>query len=540
MKLSKGFWVLVTFFLILPILVVIALLLFFYGNINDIPDIILKNRNHLTLNAASYPTLSETINYTITGYSIIVTGIFSYVVWKTSVRSYEVAEAVKSLEDNRDKEAIRQGALITYYELLTGFSNLRELYISVILENVSPSPQKMFFSDDWVKNISTLRDKLNSSELNYIHRLFNNFLILKSLLDSGEDREKLAIYINIMLADNFAEFIPMELIQNNFGSAMKYLNRDNYIVLTKIRLSSFTQKEVVVTEVKEGQLVLVGQNPVYRGRVTNNLFEGEGTLYNEEGMPKLEGIFNKGQFITGKIYEYYESSNILYEVELENDMLKSGYMKKNGECDLPYYFKGDFTDNEISNGFVTLFSNHIITYEGSVKEGEFSGKGIRYSRGLVKFKGEFSKGDIIYGEQFGQKGFYFKGQFKYNRPWTGEIRNLSNDYVLDFSGDLVEGKPHDGKGYIFQNDQDGNDRYFQEWQEERDVHHDDYYNDDEFSQQQEDWFHEQSNKNIRKSYHRWEDFIKAEWSNGEVKELEDRESNKKVVYYTGSKKTDEN
>lgn len=130
MRKSK-FLIIVAVLLFVPILIVYLVSFMLYGNVIEMLSIILSNRNQLTFSAESYPTLSETINYMIAGYSIVVTGIFSYVVWRTSVRSYEVAEAVMRLEENRDEEMIRQGALISYYELLTGFSNLRELFISV-------------------------------------------------------------------------------------------------------------------------------------------------------------------------------------------------------------------------------------------------------------------------------------------------------------------------------------------------------------------------------------------------------------------------
>jgi len=120
---------------------------------------IFQNRNNINLSLEIYPTLSEAINYTISGYSIIVTGIFSYALLKTSIKSYEIAESIKSLESNRDREQIRQSALIVYYELLTGFSNVKDLYVSVVLNNTSPNPKRLFFSEDWVKNIALLKNE---------------------------------------------------------------------------------------------------------------------------------------------------------------------------------------------------------------------------------------------------------------------------------------------------------------------------------------------------------------------------------------------
>lgn len=141
----KKIWIAIILILFMPVFLVFTFSFLFFGNFVEIIKVIIGNRNNLTFNADAYPTLSEVIDYTVAGYSIIITGIFSYVLLKTSVRGYEVAEAVKSLEENRDKEIVRQNALIIYYELLTGYSNLRELYISVVLEGALPNPNRMFF-----------------------------------------------------------------------------------------------------------------------------------------------------------------------------------------------------------------------------------------------------------------------------------------------------------------------------------------------------------------------------------------------------------
>lgn len=78
---------------------IIILSYMFFGIVIEIVSIIFSNRSNLTFSAEAYPTLSEVIGYTIAGYLIIVTGILSYFIWRTRVRSYEVTEAVKSLTE---------------------------------------------------------------------------------------------------------------------------------------------------------------------------------------------------------------------------------------------------------------------------------------------------------------------------------------------------------------------------------------------------------------------------------------------------------
>lgn len=531
MRISKKSLIIVAVLLFVPILILYLVSFTLYGNVFEMLSIILSNRNQLTFSAEAYPTLSETIDYMVAGYSIVVTGIFSYVVWRTSVQSYEVAEAVKKLEENRDKEMIRQGALISYYELLTGFSNLRELFISVNLENSLPNPKRMFFSDDWVKNISTLRDKLTPTEINEVHKIYNRFLTLKSLLETEVEREKLKTVIDDIISESFSNFFPKELLKIDYGNIMKYLKSDYYIILSKIRVSSYTLKEINTTKFEDSILISISDKPVYSGKVSNNLYEGKGVLYTEEGFTKYEGIFEKGKFVSGKAMEYYENGDILYEMEYQNGTLISGCLMKakDERSENPNYFIGEMINNKIYTGYTTEFYNNKILYEGFIKERQYSGQGTLYKNGRKILEGIFIEGSIVKGRKFDSPSF--EGEFKNDRPWIGTIKGYSDKIIYDFEGHIIDGQPYEGSGLVFLNDYKGETRDYREFLEEsRNL---DFDIMDQLSKEEivdiEENQQAQLNKSRREEYDQWENFIQANWIKGQIKEKENKEGNIEVL-----------
>lgn len=532
MKIEKKFWIVIGLLLLIPLVVTIILSFMFFGDPLEIIKVVVQNRNKLTFSAEAYPTLSEAINYLITGYSIVITGTFSYVIWKTSVRSYEVAEAVKSLEEKRDLETVRQSALIVYYELLTAFSNLRDLYISVVIENKSPNPNKLFFSEDWIKNISLLRDILSPAEINEIHKIYSRFLTIKNLLEVEVVQSKLVEHIKETVNKSFASFLFENFIRYNFGDVTKYLKRDCYIILSKIRIASYTAEKIEKTQEGNTCLITVNNIRFYRGSIVDGLFEGNGTLYTEHGLVKYEGVFRKGRFITGNAKEYHDSGKVLFEIAYENDRKLHGNLTKEAASQMePYYFNGEFLNNEIINGYVTQFDrDHKILYEGYLKDDKFSGKGTLYNNGNKRYEGLFEEGEFVYGKQFAE--MLFEGEFRNQKPFTGKVKNYSNYIVREFNGRIVEGQPFEGHGLIFQKDYNGRSRDYREFLEEsREFNEYEVDHDDEYGRRQQEWI----NNYTREEYSNWEDYIFADWINGDFKEREDKEENKRVFYIGNNK-----
>ena len=174
---------LVLIILILPLIIGNIFLYFIFGNLTDafMKMFELKGRPNVTSDAVT--SLSNILALILTIYSILITAVFSYLVWRVSQGSLQVSRELKNLEVHRDSESEREQALIVYYDIQRGFSYLRNLYISLLLKNQNPNPIRLFFSDDWIKNVASLRNKLSRSELNKVYELYNEFYIDSLIAD---------------------------------------------------------------------------------------------------------------------------------------------------------------------------------------------------------------------------------------------------------------------------------------------------------------------------------------------------------------------
>ncbi|WP_410502938.1 hypothetical protein RIF24_06710 [Exiguobacterium acetylicum] len=538
------------FSLSIPIVALTLLSFIFYGDLFKLIPFISDNRNKIKLSTEVYPTLSEAINYTISGYSIIITGIFSYALLKTSIKSYEIAESIKSLESNRDRESVRQSALIVYYELLTGFSNIKDLYTSIVLNDSSPNPKRLFLSDDWVKNISLLKDKLNEYEINEIFKIYSRFLTIKSILESYDEPEtnntgnshyeKIRHDLINEIENSFLSFIPKGVLNNDFGNVEKLLKREYYLLLQKIKIATYDIQKIKRCNIDGLETLFVNETKLYEGEFLDNEFNGKGTLYTFAGLEKYKGDFLKGKFISGVSKEYYEDdeNKIMYEVIYEKNKKIQGLLNK-VEGDMlveKNYINGSFDGDIIYTGDTIQYDDkHKIVYVGQLLNGKFDGEGKYFIKGKIKYEGTFKNDLIIKGNEFKNGKLYFKGDFKNEMAYNGQIKNYSNSYVEQFNGILKEGKPYTGKGYIYQNDSSGWDR---DWllnsyhYEEQEIENYDI----EYYESMEEDYAEQQNNYIRETYSTWQNYIKANWENGSFEEQENLETNIKVFYQEISKK----
>lgn len=155
--------------IIIPIGITLFLVDYFVVDISQVTELFSSYSRKLTITANDFPTLSEIIYYLICIYTLIITGIFSWVIWQTSKKSNQLAEEIKIKEENRDKENVRENALIIYYDLTLAFEDLRKLFISRIINKEKSTPSRIFLSNDWIKNVAILRDKLKPEETNDIY-----------------------------------------------------------------------------------------------------------------------------------------------------------------------------------------------------------------------------------------------------------------------------------------------------------------------------------------------------------------------------------
>ena len=101
--------------------------------------------------------------------------VFTLLVWCTY-------EKLKNIEIKRDQLHINENATIIYYDLILGFKDLVELRNSSMSE-----PKSLYFSDDWIKNISALSSVLSPIQLELLYHLYGKLYTFKNHLDCYQE-----------------------------------------------------------------------------------------------------------------------------------------------------------------------------------------------------------------------------------------------------------------------------------------------------------------------------------------------------------------
>ncbi|MGG3402938.1 hypothetical protein ABER90_19315, partial [Bacillus paranthracis] len=236
-KLSKKQKNMIACFFLIPFIISLAIGYMIFGNYSEALSKMWAYKGKPNATASSITSLSYIFTILIAFYTFGTTFVFSYLVWKTSKGSLVVSEKLQKLEFQREEEIIRENALIVYYDLQRGISNLQDIYINYELKGLEAKPSKIYFSSDWIKNVANLRDQLTEQELNKVYKLYEQFHVLQNLLEKHESNtydEELKTQLKILTEDVFANFIPLQVLKkHSVFSANELVNIDLYVILKK-------------------------------------------------------------------------------------------------------------------------------------------------------------------------------------------------------------------------------------------------------------------------------------------------------------------
>lgn len=131
----------------------------------------------------------------------------------------------------------------------------------------------------------------------------------------------------------------------------------------------------------------------YQGQWEDDVYSGNGCLYNKNGKLIYDGEFKNGvAHGKGKVYSYY--NKLFYEGEFVN-----GYIEGNGteyKPDGSIKYQGGFKQNRYDGDGVLYYPNGKKEYEGQWKSGVREGKGSAYNKlGIKTYSGQW-KNDFKY------------------------------------------------------------------------------------------------------------------------------------------------
>lgn len=510
-----------------------------YGNLIDAMIMIFGNRGNISETYNSFSLLYSLI-------SIIVSSVFSYLVYRMSVYSYEISKKMSELELEREKDFLNKDATIILTMITRNFNVIREMYKESLDSSQGYAIKKLVLSESWIENIANLmkgrQNVFNENELNQTCNIFEDFVKLNKLVKGIEDGVGSKIFteeLSLIMEKYFNKNIPVQLYSKiHTETISELLNIECFVLLRKLHYLATKSSQIEEKKSKKScEIKILGRN--FCESDNSSIFEGNIRLYDDYGYIKFKGSIVDNTIICKEYYGYSKKNQKLYEFVFDKNTLESQkqYIKKlkvynnkpSEKLFLPYYFNYEIDEESRKTGIWTKYDkqNQLIFHGSMINKKKEGRCYFKYKQTV--YKGWFKNNQIVEGElckRFGEYEAGFIGEFYKGEPWNGELTNysiydeLNDNIVYRFSGNIKGGMLCNGFGYTRLRVTDSYTQYEKEIQimEENNLYDEERYQDDEYVATL--W-----NEGIRNNNSAYADYIKNEWVKGEKRQLEEQEVN---------------
>ena len=303
-------------------------------------------------------------------------------------------------------------------------------------------------------------DNLNASQTNINERVKEIKSQYSSQISIDETKLK-------QMKNNFQKKLPeigLKISENEFKNIIKE-DINNYMERNKINIpKSFPQNNSLF----QSEPIKFKNNNIYYGKWNkNNQMEGYGKYYIDDRKIIIEGIWENGSSVYGRIF--FENGDI-YEGYINNSLPDGKGKIKYSNKDS---YEGDFKNGELTGVGKYIFSDKT-EYNGNIQNGIFSGKGKMTWINGTEYNGNFSESYLNgegtiknnmndkYHGMFEKNEFNGKGAYYYNNGDIYEgnfeygIKKGKGKYIRRKDNVIFEGNWNDdlpnGTGIITYND----------------------------------------------------------------------------------------
>ena len=170
--------------------------------------------------------------------------------------------------------------------------------------------------------------------------------------------------------------------------------------------------------------------------IDGRYYEGDFTFYSKFGKPDSTTLKRNGKGVT-----FWKNSDVMMERGVYKNNLLDGFGETFRE-DGSKQYEGNWKEGKLNGIGKSFYSNGKVYYEGEFKNDLANGIGKIYNQnGHLYFEGEYVNGEIFgKGKIFYESGqVYQEGEFRYGKAnGIGKIFNL--DGTTNFEGEFVDGK----------------------------------------------------------------------------------------------------
>lgn len=262
-------------------------------------------------------------------------------------------------------------------------------------------PKRIFFSEEWIKNVAVLKDQLKNEDIEKIYDLYGDLLSIKELLET-KDKKDLKLEINKtshrVFADFYLEYAKKGMKVRDIESI---LDMEYQIIFEKLRYIIYVKTDMKLKENRENaNYINTNSEKIWIERVDGRGLNGNIKIYNDNGKIRYDGFFENDMLVSGERYEYlYKDENYL-KVVYEHNEAKSINMEVNGDT----YIAVNYINEKFGDGYKRIFGdNGELQYKGYLKSGKYNGEGTMYER---------KAGNESIAEGYFEDGYLKKGIIK--------------------------------------------------------------------------------------------------------------------------------
>lgn len=114
----------------------------------------------------------------------------------------------------QEESELRENSLIVFYDLVLGLTDLKKLYINCKNKKFENVPLRMYFSDEWIKNVAKISGNIKDTDKMY--KLYGDLLMLGDEVENKSYSDEYKSDLDIRRYEKIIERIANKVFSDKF------------------------------------------------------------------------------------------------------------------------------------------------------------------------------------------------------------------------------------------------------------------------------------------------------------------------------------